>query len=376
MSPLTQTSLDTSGTPITGSSVKFFHFFQDMRYFKFSNPDGSTAQTCPGALGYSFAAGTTDGPGVGDFSQSDAFKPNANPFWQLVSAVIRVPSERQKACQGTKPILLDVGEMDFPFPWSANIVDLQLLRVGQFVIIVSPAEASTMSGRRWRKAVGAAAKTILDGPEPIVVIGGPANTYTHYAVTPEEYDIQRYEGASTLFGKWTLNAYINLTVGAINFLSPSATAGPNPGPIPGDNRGKSTGFITEVVYDNPAIGRKLGQVLSQPKAAHARGDVVAVKFQGANPRNNLRLEGTFVAVEQLVNGAWVRVRDDSDWFLVYNWKRTDLILGASEVTVKWETGGDGAPAGTYRIRYYGDRKAPGSGRIEAFEGVSNVFSLV
>jgi neutral ceramidase len=31
---------------------------------------------------------------------------------------------------------------------------------------------------------------------------------THYIVTAEEYEAQRYEAASTLFGKHTLAAYI------------------------------------------------------------------------------------------------------------------------------------------------------------------------
>lgn len=34
-----------------------------------------------------------------------------------------------------------------------------------------------------------------------VVIAGPANTYAHYVATLEEYSVQRYEGASTIFGQ-------------------------------------------------------------------------------------------------------------------------------------------------------------------------------
>lgn len=33
-----------------------------------------------------------------------------------------------------------------------------------------------------------------------VVVAGPANTYAHYITTREEYAVQRYEGASTIFG--------------------------------------------------------------------------------------------------------------------------------------------------------------------------------
>ena len=35
---------------------------------------------------------------------------------------------------------------------------------------------------------------------------GYANAYGHYVTTPEEYDAQMYEGASTLFGRWQLPA--------------------------------------------------------------------------------------------------------------------------------------------------------------------------
>ena len=40
---------------------------------------------------------------------------------------------------------------------------------------------------------------ILDN-SAYVVIAGPANTYGHYVATREEYSIQRYEGASMIFG--------------------------------------------------------------------------------------------------------------------------------------------------------------------------------
>lgn len=38
------------------------------------------------------------------------------------------------------------------------------------------------------------------GDDAYVVIAGPANTYAHYVATREEYSVQRYEGASTIFG--------------------------------------------------------------------------------------------------------------------------------------------------------------------------------
>jgi neutral ceramidase len=345
-----------------------------MSYYQFPLDNGTVVQSCPAALGYSFAAGTSDWPGAFDFTQADSGSPDANPIWAIVSGLLKEPSPAQKACQGAKPVLLDVGELDTPYAWSPNIVDIQLLRVGQFVIIISPSEATTMAGRRWRNAIQEAAASIITDTEPTVVLGGPANTYAHYLATTEEYGIQRYEGASTLYGPFELQAYINLTVSNIQYLAPSATSSPPPGPSPPDNRDNSLSFITGVVFDAAPIGSSFGDVTSQPNASYARGAVVNTTFVGANPRNNLRLEGTFAAVEKLSGSTWTQVRDDSDWSLVYTWTRTNTILGYSDVTISWETEST-ADTGTYRVKYYGDWKNLIGGGITGFEGTSNNFTL-
>lgn len=361
-----------SSKPVVGSSVKSFHFFHDMQFWEFTRADGTKGQTCPAALGYSFAAGTSDWPGMFDFKQGDSGDPDANPLWEVVKGLLKTPSAKQTACHEPKPILLDVGEMSDPYAWTPNIVDIQVLRVGQFLIITSPSEVATMAGRRWREAVASEASTFLD-EEPVVVLSSPANTYAHYLTTPEEYDIQRYEGASTLYGRDSLSAYINLTVSNLNYLSPDATGQPAQGPPPPDNRDKSLSFITGVVRDGVPLGKSFGAVVTQPSATYAVGDVVKATFQGANPRNNLRLEQTYLAVERQDGSTWTRVRDDADWFLVYTWRRTDWFLGYSEVDATWETAGNAEP-GTYRFKYYGDSKNL-LGTISSFEGTSQSFVL-
>ncbi|KAK0116692.1 hypothetical protein ONS96_012544 [Cadophora gregata f. sp. sojae] len=371
--------LDIEGTPITGSSVKSFHTFQDMTNFTFPLANGSYVHTCPAALGYSFAAGTSDGPGAFDFTQNDPGAPNASPVWRVVSGFIKEPTKAQKRCHYPKPILLDVGEISSPYLWTPNIVDVQVLRVGQLVIIVSPGEATTMAGRRWKEAIHDSASSLaLSGSpsvDPVVVIGGPANSYTHYIATMEEYGIQRYEGASTLYGPYTLNAYINLTLQYLPYLSSTSTTRPLPGPSPPDNVNRSLSFITGVVFDGTPIFKQFGDVKTAVRPAYSIGDIVSVTFVGANPRNSLRLEQTYAAIEKFdaATSRWVRVRDDSDWSLIFNWKRTSSVLGTSEVEIVWETE-DWASPGQYRIRYYGDSKAVGS-KITAFEGTSGEFVL-
>jgi neutral ceramidase len=371
--------LDIEGTFVTGSSVKSFHTFQDMSNYSFPLHNGSYVHTCPAALGYSFAAGTSDGPGAFDFTQNDPNNPSASPIWRLVSGAIKAPSEEQKQCHFPKPILLDVGEITSPYLWTPNIVDVQAFRVGQLLIVVSPGEATTMAGRRWKEAVhDSAVSMALSGSsivDPVVVIGGPANSYTHYISTPEEYGIQRYEGASTLYGPFTLDAYINLTLSYLPYLSPDSTAQPIPGPCPPNNVNISLSFITGVVYDAAPLFKSYGDVKVDVEPAYALGSIVSATFVAANPRNNLRLEQTYAAVEKLDPnyGRWDRVRDDSDWGLIFNWKKTSEILGRSEVKIVWETE-EWAVPGRYRVKYYGDSKAVG-GKITAFEGTSGEFVL-
>ncbi len=363
-------------TDVSGASVKSFHVSHDMSTYSFKLANGSTVKTCPAALGYSFASGTTDGPGAFDFTQGDSGAPDANPLWKVVSGILKAPSAIQKACHWPKPILLDVGEIHKPYDWTPNIVDIQVLRVGQFMIIVSPGEATTMHGRRWKEAVASKATELglTEGVTPKVVVGGPANTHSHYITTNEEYNRQRYEGASTLYGPWTSNAYIQVTLDNLKYLKGDATTGPPPGPSPPDNSGNSLTFISGVVYDGKPLVKPWGAVITDVSSSYTAGSVVSAAFIGANPRNNLRLEGTYAAVEsQTASGIWARIRDDKDWELVYNWKRTNGFLGTSDVWIAWETKA-ADKGGKYRIKYYGDWKALG-GKIRAFEGTSSVFTL-
>ena len=49
------------------------------------------------------------------------------------------------------------------------------------------------------------------GSDVHVVLAGLTNTYSSYVATFEEYGAQRYEGASTIFGPHTLDAYIQVS---------------------------------------------------------------------------------------------------------------------------------------------------------------------
>ena len=126
-----------AATDIGEGGVDYRHVFVDMTAQNVSLPDGTYGRTCTPAMGYAFAAGTTDGPGAFDFTQGSN---SSNPFWNLVSGFISKPTQAEKDCQAPKPILLNTGDCSFPYPWSPHVVPVQIMRVGQLVILGVPAE--------------------------------------------------------------------------------------------------------------------------------------------------------------------------------------------------------------------------------------------
>ncbi|GMH27845.1 hypothetical protein Nepgr_029688 [Nepenthes gracilis] len=100
-------------------------------------------KTCPTAMGFGFAAGTTDGPEAFDFIQGDD---RGNPFWKLVHDVLKTPGKEQIECQSPKPILLDTGEM------KDLVLPIQILQIGQLAVLNVPTEFTTMADKRHREA--------------------------------------------------------------------------------------------------------------------------------------------------------------------------------------------------------------------------------
>jgi len=89
-------------------------------------------------------------------------------------------------------------------PWEPDILQIQLIVLGQLALVGIPSELTTISGQRIRKQI----LSILKERGIIEVILCPfANGYAGYITTYEEYQVQAYEGGHTVFGKWTLAAY-------------------------------------------------------------------------------------------------------------------------------------------------------------------------
>ena len=75
-------------------------------------------------------------------------------------------------------------------------VPLAVYRLGPVAISTLPGEFTTVMGRRIADSIKKAMKPV---PAWVILIG-LANEYISYFTTPEEYEAQHYEGASTLYG--------------------------------------------------------------------------------------------------------------------------------------------------------------------------------
>ncbi|XP_008198655.1 neutral ceramidase-like [Tribolium castaneum] len=356
---------------VTGP-VKFIHQYVDMPNEKatitLANGTQQEIRGCLPAMGYSFAGGTTDGPGEFDFAQGTT---TDNPFWDAVRDFVFPPTEDEIACHAPKPILINTGGVDFPYPWQPRIVTTQIVTVGEVALIAVPGEFTTMSGRRLRDAVK---ETIIsnggsENTRPIIT--GLSNVYTNYIATPEEYQLQRYEGGSTIYGPQTLNLYINKFKQLATALMKGETL--DSGPTPPDFSSQLITLVSPPSVDGIAQGQNFGDCLQQPPESVSIGDTVSVKFVSGNPRHDVLHGGTYISVEKSEGDDWVLVASDANWETRFHWKRTNVLTGESEVTIEWDIGQDVVP-GQYRIRHNGHYKEK-SGEIHAYEGITSTFKI-
>ncbi|CAL9129299.1 unnamed protein product [Musa acuminata var. zebrina] len=366
---------DTASELVKGK-VDYRQTYLDFSKLQVTLTDGDqkVVKTCPAAMGFAFAAGTTDGPGMFDFKQGDD---KGNAFWKLVRNILKTPSQEQIACQQPKPILLDTGDMNVPYDWAPSILPVQIIRIGQVVILCVPGEFTTMAGRRLRDAV----RTVLTsdgsgefGSNVQIVIAGLSNTYSQYVTTFEEYQIQRYEGASTLYGPHTLSGYIQEFKKLASALLNGKSFGSDLQPP--DLLDKQISLLPPVVMDATPAGVKFGDTSADvPENSTFRpGDMVTATFWSACPRNDLLTKGTFSLVEFLDSSTWVPAYDDDDFSLRFKWSRPSQLSSYSHATLEWRIP-ESATAGVYRLRHFGASKSL-LGKISHFTGTSRAFVVL
>ncbi|KAE8715582.1 Neutral ceramidase [Hibiscus syriacus] len=368
--------LFSSATNLLSGKIDYRHTYINFTNIEVHLNESTVVKTCPAALGSGFAAGTTDGPGMFGFQQGDT---EINEFWKQLRDLLKEPSKYQVDCQQPKPVLLSTGEMFEPYAWAPAILPIQMLRLGNFVILSVPGEFTTMAGRRLREAVKETLISNGNGEfddETHVVIAGLTNTYSQYVATFEEYKQQRYEAASTLYGPHTLSAYIQ----EFTKLAKAMATGKKPadiGLLPPDLSSVQISLLQDPLGDSLPPGKRFGdmeQDVAQPNGGSFKnGDKPRATFWSANPRNDLLIEGTFAVVEMLQGGRWIPVYDDDDFSLVFKWNADNSgMYGLANI--EWEVP-EVAAAGVYRLRHFGSSKKTKDSPNEYYTGASSAFTV-
>lgn len=370
--------------------------------------DAEVKRTCSPALGPSFAAGAEDGPGpavegvscasspdliaaaVADFQTILDIRPPAAiglppeilPL-NLVSAALMCnlkllpanPLLGDFGCQAEKPVALPLSAGGIPA--EPLVLPFQIVRIGNLALVGLPWEVPTMSARRIRKQM-------LEALAPVgvdtVVVAPLTNDFVHYLPTREEYASQQYEGASNIFGPWTLAA-------VQQELRRLALTMRDNQPAP---EGAAYVEGTPVLMRPPYVAgdlplRTFGSVLTDVPASAAPGDTVTAEFQSGHPRNDLRTGQSYVYAErQKADGSWEVVAEDRDPELLFVWKPAvpqllpiDLpVVGgglSSTGEAVWQIPKN-TPAGIYRLRIEGAAQTLVLPKA-AYSGVSSPFTL-
>merc|ERR1712059_132084 len=226
---------------------------------------------------------------------------------------------------------------------------------------------TTMSGRRLREAVAEAAE--IEGGK--AVIAGLSNSYIHYIATKEEYQKQRYEAASTIYGPNTLLAYTQQYIRLAQAMISEDSV--DPGTPPPDFSDQEISFVPGVILDSHPVGHPFGDCIIQPAAQYSPGDTARATFVSGHLRNNLLLEETFLTVEKQEGLDWKVMARDADWETKLLWTRTNVISGESTVEVIWEIP-ENAEKGVYRLGHRGFHKTLLRG-VLPYEGWSIAFGV-
>lgn len=319
------------------------------------SPDGQAHRTSRPVFAAAQLAGTDEGEGFPGFHQG-----RNNPVWEGISRIFYRRNPELRDAQEPKAMFAPASATNRFTDFVQEQVPVQLLRIGQLYLLGIPGEVTIVAGLRLRRTIAAIVGAALDD----VLVVGYSNAYIHYVTTPEEYLEQRYEGGSTLFGRWELPALQQVAADLAAAMSDGRPMPLGPRPIMRPPRSWARGVRPEGSSD-------IGTVQKDSRSQYSVGETVRVEFVSGHPNTNLRRGGTYLEVQRLDGDHWVRIADDGDWSTVFRWRR-DGRRG-SVATVEWRIPSD-ADGGQYRMVHHGTARRPG-GRMDEFTGTSSPFTV-
>lgn len=353
-----------SASEVVEGKIDYRQVYVDLSAYEVQDEftHAGTQHTCPSAYGYSFAGGSTE-DGGGHFLFKEGMTSQNFILDFLIKTITGSEpyTEAVRDCQRPKPILWETGTGNPPM--QSQIRSVSVIRIGQLVILATPAEVATMAGRRLRQTVMAQ----LGDWAKHIVLAGYSNGYAGYVITREEYQLQQYEGGHTLHGQWSLRAYQQVSAQLASALENGTAVKQT---IEYDDwRGKATSVpLRKDTADNMDTRVKFGEPLPQKKTHYAKNDTVSVKFWSSNPTNNFGLDDKFLLIERKQGDAWITVFTDQDWSTKIRWEEDS---GAHIAEVIWEIPDD-IESGEYRVRHFGHY---GNGRQQSFVGASPSLTI-
>jgi len=222
------------------------------------------------------------------------------------------------------------GKVQVPIGSWSEAWPMALLQIGDGGIVTIPGEPTMGVGERLRAAVLEAAK---GAGVKRAVVAGLVNDYLNYVTTPEEYDTQQYEGASTVFGRHEGTFFVDRARELGRALSGA--------PIALEQRDYDAS--NGVRPDGPpyGTGAASGTIVSQPGSVRRLGHATLV-WKGGADGADLPVDRAFLTAERRVDGRWVAV--DNDLGVSFVWK----VDGSGRYEATWEPPVN-APTGTYRL---------------------------
>ncbi|MCP4351517.1 MAG: neutral/alkaline ceramidase [Desulfobacterales bacterium] len=355
-------ALYTQADELLADGIDYRHMyidFSDVTIDPAWTGESTEIDTCTAAIGLTELAGSEeDGTGISIINEGMAWGECSWPEITLIP--------EDQACHAEKIIFMPSGRM-LPYPWVPEVLPVQILKIGNLAIVGVPFEITTMAGRRLEQTV---ADELESAGVDYVVIAALSNAYSSYLTTREEYSNQDYEGGSSQFGPYALNAAQQ----AFAYIAGAMRDGTDvsSGPEPRDLSDNQIELQTGVVLDDIPLLSDFGDVESDANSSYVAGQTVSVVFWGGHPKNDLLTQGTFLTVEKNVNGSWVTTACDWDPETRYYWARSGVAY--SKVTITWDT--TDAESGEYRIRHFGHWKSGWTGDISSYTGTSRTFTVV
>jgi neutral ceramidase len=339
--------------------VEYVHTFVDMSrvVVEHEYTKSGRQKTCYAAIGLSMLAGAPeDGPGIGSEGKT------CENLSRFITGLLCKPDE-DRACHGAKPIVLATGKKS-PVPATPEVLPLQIVRIGQLALAALPAEFTTMSGRRVRAALQ---QELSSRGVEQVLLAGYANAYAGYVATPEEYDLQYYEGASTHFGPWTLPAYVQEMTRLAGRLGEPAVSS---FVLPRDLTGLQKTIQKMSAFDRTGTGRSFGQTLLDAKSDYTPGQTLEVRFVGASLNRKITPGKPMMMIERkMADDQWKAVA--YDWDIETDLKWVSLGSDRSDVVVVWRIPPE-TELGVYRVKYQGVSRDQ-NGVEREFSGLSREF---